>query len=298
MIIDKPGPITDRICLLGRQDCCVYLLKGDHDYSIIGGGSIHIIPDMMDQINQFQIDVKKIQRIIILHTHFDHCSIVPYVKKQWPWMQVITSERGESLLSKEHVIQNISFLCQCTLDKYNLTQKAKDMGISFSGIQVDHVVKDNDTITSSPLTLQSILVPGHSSCSIAVYVPEEKAMFGSDAGGIPVGEQIFTAANSNFDLYEASLYRMSQFDVAIYLAEHYGAVTGTDGQNFLKKSLESAKSTRAIIEEKLNHHQTIQECTKELTTHFLNQFPPNTLPQEIIFMVTEMMVKSLAKNRK
>ncbi|MBU0988162.1 MAG: MBL fold metallo-hydrolase, partial [Proteobacteria bacterium] len=189
MIIEKPGKVTDRIWLLGRKESCVYLLKGKEEYALLGGGMIHIVPDVLRQLKDFNIEAEKIKRIVVLHSHFDHCGIVPFLKKRWPWIRVTASARAKDLLSKPKVIETIESLNQALLVESGQKDSAKGMGIDFHGITVEEVVSQGDVVVCGDLILEVIEVPGHSSCSIAIYVPQEKAMFASDAGGIPFGDE-------------------------------------------------------------------------------------------------------------
>ena len=74
MVIDQPGNVTDKIILLGRRESCVYLLKGQNEYALLGGGMVTIVPDMLEQIEAFKIDENKIRRMIILHNHLSKVS--------------------------------------------------------------------------------------------------------------------------------------------------------------------------------------------------------------------------------
>jgi len=236
MIVNKPGNVTERIMLLGRNESSVYILKGKDEYALIGGGMVHIVPDMLEQMKRFGIEEEKIKRIIILHSHFDHCGIVPFFKKRWPWAKVTASARAKELLVTPKVIKGIESLNQGLFKNYGLQKESEEMDLGFPGIEVEEVAKGGDILSCGDLTMEVIDVPGHSSCSIAVYVPEEKAMFASDAGGIPFGDKAFAAANSNFDKYQESLSRMAGYDIEVHLAEHYGAMTGEDGRAFLQKN--------------------------------------------------------------
>jgi hypothetical protein len=40
MIIDSPGPVTEKILLLGKKESNVYLLKAEGEYALVGGGMI------------------------------------------------------------------------------------------------------------------------------------------------------------------------------------------------------------------------------------------------------------------
>ena len=297
VIIEEPGYVTERILLLGRRESCVYLLKGENEYAILGGGMAYIVPDLIRQLGEYEIDESRIKRIIILHSHFDHCGIVPFFKKRWPQVKVTASARAKELLGTKKVIDSIEFLNQVLLMKNGIEDKAKGFDLSFKGVDVEDAVKDGDILCCDDLSMEIIEVPGHSSCSIAVYVREEKAMFASDAGGVPFGDQVFTAANSNFDKYVESLHKMARYETDIYLAEHYGARTGEDGREFLQESMVSAKETRQILEESIARTKDVKMSTKEITEMFTKNAPVGFIPKEVISMVTEQMLRYVSGQR-
>jgi glyoxylase-like metal-dependent hydrolase (beta-lactamase superfamily II) len=297
LIIEDPGYVTDRILLLGRRESCVYLLKGEGEYAILGGGMAYIVPDIIRQLEEYEIDESRIKRIIILHSHFDHCGIVPFFKRRWPGVEVTASERAKNFLSTKKVIDNIEFLNQILLMKHGIGSEEKELDLSFSGVDVGSVVKDGDILFCGDLSMEIIEVPGHSSCSIAVYVREEKAMFASDAGGVPFGDQVFTAANSNYDKYVDSLHKMGRFETEIHVSEHYGARTGRDGRYFIQKSIDSARGTRRILEESIARTKDIKASTKEITEMLTKDAPVGFIPKEVISMVTEQMLRYLSVQR-
>lgn len=295
MVIDLPGNVTDKIVLLGRRESCVYLLKGQNEYALLGGGMVTIVPDVLEQIEAFKIDENKIRRMIILHSHFDHCGIIPFFKKRWPWATVTASARAGELLSSPKIIQSISFLNEMLLARYGLESAARELGLDFSGIAVEAVVAGGDVLRCDELSLEIIDVPGHSSCSVSVYVKEQKALFASDAGGIPAGDWIFTAANSNFDQYQESLRKMAGYAVDVYLAEHFGALTGSDGRDFLRRSMDFAVQTRALLEASYAHTGNVEQSSAEITDLLMEKIPAELLPKEIIAMVVGQMFNFIAR---
>ncbi|QTA88650.1 Beta-lactamase domain-containing protein [Desulfonema magnum] len=295
VVINKPGNVTDRIILLGRNESSVYILKGKDEYALLGGGMVHIVPEMLDQLKELKIEPEKIKRIIILHSHFDHCGVVPFFKKRWPWATITASAKAKELLSSPKVIKAIESMNQSLIEKQGRQKEAEELGLSFSGIAVEEVIKGGDTLSCGELTLEVIDVPGHSSCSVAIYVPEEKAMFASDAGGIPFGDEVFTAGNSNFDQYQENLNKMAAYDIEIYLPEHYGARIGEDARNFLKKSIIAAKETRKILEESLQRTKDWKKSVGEMTDKVMEKAPADFLSRDIISIVMGQMLKYLSK---
>lgn len=297
MIIDQPGNVTDKIVLLGRRESCVYLLKGQNEYALLGGGMVSIVPDVLAQIKSSKIDENKIRRMIVLHSHFDHCGIIPFFKKRWPWAVVTASARAKELLTSPKIIRSIAFLNEMLLKRDGLEKIAGKLGLDFSGITVEAVVSGGDRLRCDELSLEIIDVPGHSSCSVAVYVKEQKALFASDAGGIPAGDWIFTAANSNFDQYQESLRKMAGYAVEIYLAEHFGALTGSDGRDFLRRSMDSAAQTRALLEDSYNRTGNVEQSSAEITDLLMKKIPGELLPKEIISLVVGQMFSFIAKQK-
>ncbi len=294
MIIEKPGFVTDRILFLGRKESCVYLLIGSEEFALLGGGLTYIVPDIIKQMKRVKIEEKKIKRIIILHSHFDHCGIVPFFKRRWPWASITASQRAKELLDKPEVMESISSLNKILLTEHGLEQPDKDIEIELDRINIDDVVKEGDILSCDDLSMEVMEVPGHSSCSIAIYVPQEKAMFASDAGGIPIGDRIFTAANSNFDKYQESLQKMARYEIEVYLTEHFGARTGSDGRRFLQKSMDAAMETRSILEASYAKTKDIEKSTTEITDTVMEWVPEGFMPKEIISMVIGQMIRFVA----
>ncbi len=295
MIISKPGKITERIVLLGREESNVYLLDGGTEYALIGGGMIHITPDVADWISESGVDGRKIRKLMILHSHFDHVGIIPYFKRKWPWAEVCASERAALLLETPRVVDSIRSLNKMLIDKWNMGDIAESMNLFEFDIKVEKILSDGNELPCGDLTMRILEVPGHSSCSAAVYVPELKALFASDAGGFPLGEKVFTAANSNFDQYMESLERMSKLDIELFLPEHYGAVAGDDAKTFFERSKASAAETRTLLERILAETGDVEAAANQATDKFMTESLTGAMPREIVHMVVRQMLKYLFK---
>jgi glyoxylase-like metal-dependent hydrolase (beta-lactamase superfamily II) len=295
MVKKTPGAVTERILLLGREESCVYLLQGGDEYALVGGGMAYIIPDVLDQLRDFSVDEKKVRRVVILHSHFDHCGAAPYFKERWPWARITASRRAKELLSTPRVAETIASMNRAIAAANGREKRLGELGFEFGGLTIDEVVNEGDELALGDLTMRVLEVPGHSSCSIAVYVPGLKALFASDAGGIPFGNTVFTAANSNFDQYQQSLEKMSRCDVEVHCAEHYGAYTGEEGRSFMKRSIESARETRAMLEESYRRWGDLKRSVEEITSLVVESAPDYFLPREVIAMVVGQMMGFIEK---
>lgn len=297
MIIQEPGRVTERITFLGRRESCVYLLDGTDELAILGGGMASIIPDVTRQLEELGIDEHRIRRLIILHAHFDHVGIVPSFKKRWPWLTVTASQRAKDNLARPEVLQAIRDFSLLVLTQAGLAERAREFGLDdLKAFPIDEPVGEGVRLACGDRTLEIIATPGHSSCSIAVYIPEEQALAASDAGGIPFGGNVFAAANANFDQYQNSLAKMARYPVKVHMAEHYGAMTDEDARAFLPRSIESARQTRALLEESLTRTGAVDATVAEITELFASQAQGYFLPREVMQMVVGQMTRYLAKS--
>ncbi|MCU0596317.1 MAG: MBL fold metallo-hydrolase [Desulfobacterota bacterium] len=294
-MIRTPGKVTERITLLGAPELCLYHVDGGGESVLIGGGMAHLAPQILPQVESFRIDVKKIRRLIILHTHFDHCGLVPYLKNLWPWMKIAASEQGKSCLSDPNLTQHVAGLNQAMIVRDGLEQAAARLCFEFTGIEVEEILKEGDRLVCGDLTIEILEVPGHSSCSIAAYVPEEKALFASDALGVHYPGLVFAAGNSNFDLFETNVRRLAGFDVEAVLLEHFGGALGDEARSLLLRSIEAAREARSAMLESYRRTGDVTKTAQEITRSILDRTPGNFLIEDVLFVVMERMVKFIVK---
>ncbi|MBF0548943.1 MAG: MBL fold metallo-hydrolase [Deltaproteobacteria bacterium] len=296
MRIKEPGWVTERILFLGRNESCIYLLRGENEDMLIGGGMAYIVPTVLDQFSAFGVDESRIKHLLILHAHFDHCGAVPFFKRRWPQMSIWASYPAQSILMAPKAVVSISNFNELATAQFGDTQATSKLDLSFPGVVVDRPVKEGDIIDlGGDISVTIVDAPGHSTCSIAAWVPAEKALFGSDGGGVPGEDRIFPAGTSNYTQYQETLQRMKQFPVEIFLAEHFGAMTGQDGLTYLDRSIDSAIEFRAAMEASFRKTGDVKESAAELTDSLIGQglvFMPRIILEPMLFR----MVAHIAEN--
>ena len=293
-----PGRITDDIIFFGTRGSCLYLLKINDGHVLIEAGLAHVLPDFLSQLEASGIDEKSISRIIILHAHFDHLGLLPALKRRWPWAVITASKRAAEMLQTPRVVATI---IQTNLALAKINGRADYVNdenlLDFTGIRVDEAVSGGEAIDLGGTSLEIIDTPGHSSCSIAAYVPEIKALFGSDAAGIPQPGGALTVASSNFDHYQNSLERMADRDVDIYLAGHYGAMTGEDALKYLNTAKKSAAQIRSLVDETWIKTHELDACAQKAYEARLAATSSHFLPESLVRGVTRQMVKNMLKSQ-
>ncbi|MBM4323540.1 MAG: MBL fold metallo-hydrolase, partial [Deltaproteobacteria bacterium] len=241
MRIQKPGKVQEGIWFLGRKETGVYLLEGRNGSMIISGGMSYIVPDLLEQFEEFKIDERRIKKILILHSHFDHVGIIPFLKRRHPEIEVCGSERAWEILKMEKATLTINEFSRNVAKRMGKEEVYLEHDLEWRDDISGRTIREGDRIDLGGMEVLVFETPGHSSCCIAGYVPELKALFPTDGGGIPFNETIITSGNSNFTKYQESLERLRPLEVEYYCADHYGYVTGEEARQFIPMTIEMAK---------------------------------------------------------
>jgi len=294
MRIRKPGKVRDGIWFLGREESGVYLLEGKNDSMIVSGGMSYIVPDLLQQFKQFDIDEKRIKYILVLHSHFDHVGIVPFFKRRHPEMEVYASERAWEILRMDKAILTINEFSRNVAKRMKRENIFSTYDLEWGNDVSGKTIREGDRISLGDLEVSIFETPGHSSCCIAAYVPKLKALFPTDGGGIPFDETIVTSGNSNFTKYQQSLERLKDFEVDYYCADHYGYVIGEEAGEFISRSITMAEKNRARMEQAYRSTRDIDLAARELISSFYQENPYYFLSPEIFLDVYRQMVRHIA----
>ena len=294
MRIQKPGRVQEGIWFLGRKETGVYLLEGRNGSMIISGGMSYIVPDLLEQFEEFKIDESRIKKILILHSHFDHVGIIPFLKRRHPEIEVCGSERAWEILKMEKAILTINEFSLNVAKRVGKEKVYSKHDLEWRDDISGRTIREGDRIDLGGIEVFVFETPGHSSCCIAGYVPELKALFPTDGGGIPFGETIITSGNSNFTKYQESLEHLRPLEVEYYCADHYGYVTGEEARQFIPMTIEMAKKKRSQMEEAYRSTRDIDAAAKLLISSFYDESPDYFLSPDIYLDVHRQMIRHIA----
>jgi glyoxylase-like metal-dependent hydrolase (beta-lactamase superfamily II) len=239
---------------------------------IIGGGMSWIAPSLEAQFSSIDFEPQKLKYLVISHSHFDHCGAVPYLKRKFPHIQILASAYSDKIFNKEKAVNSIAANNKYMIDKLGLQSEYEQLNLKFDGIHVDRVVAEKDIIDlGDDIEVHFLEVPGHTRCSIAVYVPKLKALFPSDAATLPTDDTkalFFFGPQYNFGMYKQSMARLTNLEVEILASEHYGAVTGDRSRQTLQEGLRQTERFEDCIidlyKQTGNFDETVQKAAAQI----------------------------------
>ena len=288
----NPGQIDEGLWLLGTKESCVYLLEGSQSSALISAGMSYILPDLLRQINDFGISANKIEHIIILHSHFDHVGIVPFLKRKWPHVTIYASVRGWQVLNSPKAV---SIINDYTMKVCRRVRGNTD-DLSLLDWQWRYDAQGDDLGEGSRIDLGNRHIeihetPGHSSCSISAYVPQLKALFPSDAAAIPYRDEFVIAAGSSFRQYLQSLDKLSGLDIEILCADHYGYVSGDEAKHYIARSKAAADQMIDRLLLALRQESSVEQVARQLVKSHFDLRPDYFVDPDILLSTYTRMLK-------
>jgi glyoxylase-like metal-dependent hydrolase (beta-lactamase superfamily II) len=296
MWVKEPGTITERIEFLGRSELCSYLVKGD-TYALLGGAMAHVIPDVLTQLNNLEVDLERIRHLIILHSHYDHLGMAPYLARKWPWLTVAISKVGARILKNQKALKVIQGYNNSMVKTAHGTDQIEPLNCVKECFPIHRIINGGMELDlGNRVKLQIIDAPGHSVCSIAAYFPREYALFPSDSIGSLTEERILPMGSSNYDDFQDSIEKLSNVNAEIVCLEHFGALTPPEGIEFCERVKKEAKGFRKEMIDTFKREGDIELTIEKLAKDFdCGLSKVGLLPEDLLKDILKRMVKFVNK---
>jgi len=294
MKVSETGKVTDRLWYLGDEKSCIYLLEGAEDAMIVSGGMSHIIPTVLQQMEAFGINEDHIRKLVILHAHFDHIGVVPFFKRRYPQLEIYASSRAWEIIDAPDAIKTINEFARLTNEKLGFADALATFDYCWRDDVSGVSVKEGDIIDLGGMTVQIFETPGHSSCSISAYVPEIRALFPSDGGGIPHKGEIIPAGNSNYTLFQRSLEKLQNLEVNYLCADHGGVVKNREAGEFISQTMQVAEQFRRLVESVYERTGDMEATVRHLVALRYAKDPEYFISEEIVSGVYGQIVRHIA----
>ena len=294
MRIRHPGKVCECLWYLGREESGVYLLEGRDGFLVINGGLSYIVPDVLKQMEDVGTDEGRITKLLILHSHFDHVGIVPFLKRRHPNMEVYASPKAWEILQMPKAIRTINDFSWNVARRMGREDVYDLYDLDWEDDVSGKIIREGEKIDLGDRSISVFEIPGHSSCTIAAYISELKALFPSDGLGIPFKDIILVSGNSNYTQYQKNLQRLKDLQIDYLCADHYGYIVGEEAREYVARSAEAARQFRVLIEETYHSTKDTDAVARTLTTLFYTEHPNYFLSPEIFQEVHRQMARHIA----
>lgn len=205
---------------IGDFNVPVYLIGTHNNWTIIEGGISYQTNSALTKLKKIVQDLDSVQNWIILHAHYDHYGLLPYLFSYFKNIKIWVGEKTfnkfkdlQKIHEDEDLNKKLSEVASYTLPKSTYYPVNE---ISYS-ILSEHKSYD----FSKDLCFNVIKTPGHSSCSISIFEKNNGFLFVSDAlGGFNKDKTIIPLFFQDIRLYLSSIQKIQEIDSSSILLGH------------------------------------------------------------------------------
>jgi glyoxylase-like metal-dependent hydrolase (beta-lactamase superfamily II) len=296
MRVKQPGRVLENLWFLGCENSSIYLLIGKDESVLINGGVAALVPDLLEQFEAFGINASQITAMLILHSHFDHVGILPYLKRKYPQITVYASSQACRIFRKPKAIAAINHANQYVIGAWGMTERCRSFDLAWRDDIACEAVGEGDRIDLGDMEVLIYDTPGHSPCSISAYVPKLRLLFPSEAGGLPFKNKIAAYGTSNFSDFEKSIQKLSQLPVSYFCSDHYGCVVGDEAYGFLSASIDEIAWRRQLMVAAYRRTGSIEAAGSEMAELFRDENAAKLIPWDLFVAAHRHMVKRVVEN--
>jgi glyoxylase-like metal-dependent hydrolase (beta-lactamase superfamily II) len=268
-----------------------FLLITKEKSALIDSGFSFCADKMIENIKN-ALDGRTLDYVLLTHSHYDHASGGVYCKPHFPGVQTVASAYTAKIFSKSSAISVMREMNDSV---------AKDYGIGtyedlLDELSVDIVVGEGDQIDLGSVKLEVVEAPGHTTCSIAFYVPEEKMLISCETMGVYAGEDLvapcfLVGCEMSLDFIK----RTQKMDIDKILVPHYGIMTGEQCHTFLTNALISNENLYNLIVEDHRKGKTIDEIIEHYKSIFYNDEAKKIQPLQAFELNASYLVPMVIK---
>ena len=186
---------------------------------------------------------RKLDYMFITHTHYDHIGALPFFRKEWPQMRLLTSETGAEVLLKNTPRRVIRELSNVVAGEH----KVKIDAYNDDAFHADITVKDGDLISLGGFSVQVLETPGHTRDSLSYFIPELELLVLNETPGFLLDGKIYPCYLTGYNDAIKAIEKCRRIPYKFLSLPHRGVATAEDAQGYFDRALEANIACRDFI---------------------------------------------------
>jgi glyoxylase-like metal-dependent hydrolase (beta-lactamase superfamily II) len=251
------------------------LLIGEKYTALFDCGMAHCADGTIQNIKN-ALKNRSLDYLFITHTHYDHIGSLPFLRKEWPKLRLVTSQTGADILLKDTPRRVIRELSIVAIKEHNSNV---DTAYSDDAFHADIVVKEDDIITLGGLSVKTLETPGHTRDTLSFFIPELELLIVSETSGFMTPDgTVYPTYLTGFNDTINSIEKCKKTPYKFLSFPHRGIAAEKDTIGFFDKAMEAVIGCRDFIldmnKKKLDREVMFEEYVQKYGSEKLYTYQP------------------------
>lgn len=276
---------------LGNGGGEFFLLSSKSKTALIDSGFPCRANDLIKDISD-RLKGRKLDYIILTHSHYDHAGGSPYFKRAFPESKVVSGKYAAYVFTRPGAVKLIKEMSDFAAKLYDITEYEDLTG----EIRADIEVEDGDTIDMGEFTLRAVPSPGHTKCSFSYYSPEAKLLIAAETLGVLAGDTITPCCLVSYDDTIESIKKASKLGAEAILFSHGELLKGKEAcDEFFKNSLKAHEDARKMLKKAKAEGKSQEELVAILKEHFYTEETKKIQPEKAFYLNAGYIINCMLK---
>lgn len=212
----------------------VFLIRGSKNF-IFDADMAYCGERLADRIEQ-AVSGGKLDGVFLTHSHYDHISGIPMLRKRWPSLIVYAAPYAAGVLKKESALNMIRQMNQSAAEDRRAVGRFTDDGsceYSDESLQVDRELDDGETVEMGEYSVTAYATPGHTRDCLSYRIrkkgEQESLLLCSETTGAPADGTFIPASLVSFEDSVRSIDKLEALKPGGLLFSHWGYMKMYDG---------------------------------------------------------------------
>ncbi|MDD3289593.1 MAG: MBL fold metallo-hydrolase [Eubacteriales bacterium] len=232
--------------LVPSRGCDLYLLQTEEKAAVLDTGMFHCAEQTVAVIRE-ALEGRHPDFVLLTHTHYDHVGGIPAIRKAFPGIKVYGSAYAAYVLQRPGARKVMRQLGLEAAKTY-IGEDAELDAFDENALCVDEIIGEGDEIDLGSRRLRVYETPGHTTCSLTFYEPEDKILLLSESTGVYVDPtwvdvSILTGYGQTMD----SIEKCKALGAETLYVSHYGKISDLSPEAYFTLAKNSAAAFKNLV---------------------------------------------------
>ncbi|MDR2035985.1 MAG: MBL fold metallo-hydrolase [Coriobacteriales bacterium] len=264
-------------------------------------GFAYSAPALVAQLEDL-LEQKPLDFLFLSHSHYDHASASAWIKERWPDVIVLGSAHAARVLERPGARETMLSLNleatreACEAGRISAAERDSFDYSLLNTLSVDQIVAEGDRIDLGSVQLEVLAAPGHTRCSLMLWLAQDRLLFGTETFGIILDDNTVAPAilTGHHDAL-ASIKKAQALHPEHILVSHQLVVSGPTATRYLENALYWSQKVAHFVWECQSMSLAVDEVVEVLKQGYAKYEKSVEQPEAAFDLNNRLLVELLFK---